>query len=64
MWGMPHARKMLNTTVVRQFFFGVLPVTPTSKIPARLNVDVAPNTGGKLVDQLCNFNRLKDGKSI
>lgn len=54
----PYGGHELLSTVVRQFFFCVLPVTPTSEIFARLNPNMAADIGGKLMDQLHNLNGL------
>ena len=61
---MPYTGKMLNATVVRQLFFCVLPIAPTGKVSARLNVDMTSNTGGKLMNHLRHFYRLKNNKGV
>ena len=64
MGGMPHARKMLDAAIVRQFFFSVFPIAPTGKVTAWLKVDVASYICRELVDQLNYFDRLKNDKGI
>jgi hypothetical protein len=60
----PNPRKILNATVMRQFFFRIFPIAPTCKIFARLNMDVTPNARSKLMDNFSYLNRLKDGKGM
>ena len=48
-------------TVMLKFSIGVLPLSPTGEIVARLKVDMASHIGGELMDQLNHFHRLHDG---
>jgi hypothetical protein len=57
-WRMPNARKILHATIAIQFFFRMFPISPTRKISTGLNVNVAPNTCGQLMNQLNGFNGL------
>jgi len=59
---MADTRKALNPTIMGQFFFRVFPITPTCKISAWLNMDMAPNIRGQLMNQLDNFYGLQYGK--
>ena len=59
---MANTRKALNPTIMGQFFFRVFPITPTCKISAWLNMDMAPNICGQLMNQLDNFYGLQYGK--
>jgi len=61
-WWVPRARLMLNTTEVRQLFFRMLPLTPTRKIFARLDMNVAADTSSHLVNQFHHLYRLQQGE--
>ncbi len=48
-------------TVVLKFSVGVLPLSPTGEIVARLKVDMAPHISSELMNQLNHLHRLHDG---